>query len=55
MTTLNKLYAINSDLVRTDEKWEIWQMHNLIDSIYTWLRRNKVDESVKEVEKKRKA
>ena len=54
MTTLNKLQAIKSDLVRTDEKWETWQMNNLIESIYAWLRRNKVDESAKETERKEK-
>ena len=54
MTTLNKLHAIKSDIVRTDEQWETWQMHNLIDSIYAWLRRNKVDESAKEAERKEK-
>ena len=54
MTTLNKLHAINSDIVRTDEQWETWQIHNLIDSIYAWLRRNKIDESVKEAERKEK-
>ena len=54
MTTFNKLHAMKSDIVRTDEQWETWKMHNLIDSIYAWLRRNKVDESVKEAERKEK-
>ena len=53
MTTLNKLHTIKSDLVRTDKKWETWKMHNPIDSIYAWLRRNKVDESIKEAEKRK--
>ena len=43
MTTLNKLHATTSGLLRTDEKWETWKMHNLIDSIYAWLRRHKKD------------
>ena len=37
MTTLNKLQAIKSDIVRIDEKWETWEMHDLIENIHAWL------------------
>ena len=34
MTTLNKLQAVKSDIVRIDEKWQIWEMHDLIENIH---------------------
>ena len=52
MTTLNKLQAIKSDIVRIDEKWETWEMHDLIENIYAWLRRNKPDDTGRETEKR---
>ena len=41
MTTLNKLFNVKPDLVRTDESWEKWEMGQLIDNLQKWLRRNK--------------
>ena len=47
MTTLNKLPHVKPDIVRVDEKWEDWNMEDLIKNLQAWLRRNKVDVSSK--------
>ena len=49
---LNKLQAIKSDIVRIDEKWETWEMHDLIENIHAWLRRNKPDDTRRETGKR---
>ena len=45
--SLNKLPHVKSDLVRTDDNWEEWNMENLIDNLQKWLRRNKTEEGSK--------
>ena len=47
MTMLNKVPNIRSDLVRTDDNWEEWEVTEFIQSLQQWLRRNKVDDQAK--------
>eukprot|EP00794_Sanderia_malayensis_P002861 gene2861-3307_t len=55
MTTLNKLQGIKSDLVRIDENWETWDMHDLIENVQKWLKRNRsAEETGKPIEKREK-
>ena len=56
--TLDKLPAIRGDLVRSDKKWESWDLEKLAEALRLWVRRNPVDTSHRdrdeEQEKKRR-
>ncbi|XP_028415553.1 uncharacterized protein LOC114538695 [Dendronephthya gigantea] len=38
--TLDKLYGIRGDLVRTDPAWESWTFANLTEALKQWVKRN---------------
>eukprot|EP00794_Sanderia_malayensis_P005870 gene5870-6563_t len=45
--------GIKSDLVRIDENWETWDMHDLIENVQKWLKRNRsAEETGKPIEKR---
>lgn len=52
--TINKLPQVKPDIVRTDDDWEEWDMSQLLKSIQKWLKRNRVDESTREDNPKRR-
>ena len=53
ISTINKLPQVKPDLVRTDDDWENWDMTNLLQLIQKWLKRNKVEGSPREENKKK--
>ena len=38
--TLNKLDGIRGDLVRTDDDWQEWKFHQLVEALRKWTVRN---------------
>ena len=44
MSSLNKLPQVKSDLMRTDDNWEDWDMEAFIDALLKWLKRNKSED-----------
>lgn len=40
---LDKLPAINGDLIRADPEWENWDFAKLSEAVQLWTRRNAVD------------
>ena len=45
MSTLNKIPQVRLNIVRTDENWEDWDMEALINNLWQWLKRHKVDDT----------
>ena len=43
MSTLDKIPQVSTDIVRTDENWEKWDMEALINNLRQSLKRRKVD------------
>ena len=45
LSTLNKLPKVTPDIVETDKKWKNWDMEALINKLWQWLKRHKVDDA----------
>ena len=52
MKTSNKLPNVKPDIVRMNQEWESWDMEKLIENLQNWLRRNKIEGTEKQVERK---
>ena len=45
LSTLNKIPKVTPDIVETDKKWKNWDMEALINKLWQWLKRHKVDDA----------
>ena len=45
LSTLNKIPKVTPYIVETDKKWKNWDMEALIDKLWQWLKRHKVDDA----------
>ena len=45
LSTLNKIPKVTPDFVETDKKWKNWDMEALINKLWQWLKRHKVDDA----------
>ena len=45
VSTLNKIPKVTPYFVETDKKWKNWDMEALIDKLWQWLKRHKVDDA----------
>ena len=45
LSTLNKIPKVTPYIVVTDKKWKNWDMEALIDKLWQWLKRHKVDDA----------